>query len=570
VRTLRRLVAIAGIPRRRAALSVLLGALAVAFGVALMATAGYLISRAAEQPPILSLTVTIVAVRFFGLARPLARYLDRLAGHDLALRALARIRAGFYARLEPLAPAQLEGYRRGDVLERMVGDVDSLQGLYLRCLGPPLVALAVGAAAVGVAAAFLPQAAVVLALGLVVAGVAVPVLSGALARAAAGRRRAVAGELTAELVELLRGAPELVAYGHEDDVERRVRALDRELSQIARRDALVAGLGEALSLAVCGLTVVGVLAVSVTAHDAGTLDRVLVATLALLALASFDAVLPLPAAARELTASVASGRRLLELTGAEPTVRDPGSPLAAPTAPAAIALEDVTVRYRDDEAPVLRGVDLRLDPGRKIALVGPSGAGKTTVTNLLFRFLDPEHGRMTIAGRDVRLHRQEDVRRMFALAGQGAHLFASTIRQNLRLARPTADEDELWAALRRAQAADWVASLPDGLDTFVGEEGDGLSGGQRQRLVLARALLADAPVLVLDEPTAHLDPATAHSLMDAVLDASHGKTVLLITHRPEGLDRMDEVVAIDGGMRVDRSPGDGSSRRNDVPRLATT
>ncbi len=269
MRTLRRLVAIAGIPRRRAALSVLLGALAVMFGVALMATAGYLISRAAEQPPILSLTVTIVAVRFFGLARPLTRYLDRLVGHDLALRALGRIRAGFYARLEPLAPAQLEGYRHGDVLQRMVGDVDSLQGLYLRGLGPPLAALAAGAAAVGVTAAFLPQAAVVLALGLLVAGVAVPVLSGALARAAARRRRAAAGELNAELVELLRGAPELVAYGREDDVERRVRALDGELSRLARRDASSRGLGEALSLATCGLTVVGVLAVSVTAHDAG-------------------------------------------------------------------------------------------------------------------------------------------------------------------------------------------------------------------------------------------------------------------------------------------------------------
>jgi ATP-binding cassette subfamily C protein CydC len=568
--TLRRLVAIAGIPRRRAALSVLLGALAAAFGVALMATAGYLISRAAEQPPILSLTVTIVAVRFFGLARPLARYLDRLVGHDLALRALGRIRAGFYARLEPLAPAQLESYRRGDLLERMVGDVESLQGLYLRGLGPPFVALAVGAAAVGVTAAFLPQAAAVLALGLLVAGIVVPALSGALARAAARRRRAAAGALNAELVELLRGAPELVAYGRESDVDRRVRALDGELSRLARRDALVAGLGEALSLAACGLTVVGVLAVSVTAHDEGTLDRVLVATLALLALASFEAVLPLPGAARELTASVASGRRLLELTDAEPKVRDPASPIAAPAAPATVALEDVTVRYREDEAPVLRGFDLRLDPGRKVALVGPSGAGKTTVTSLLFRFLDPERGRVSIAGRDVRDYRQEDVRRLFALAGQGAHLFASTIRRNLLLARPGAGDDELWAALRQAEAADWVVTLPHGLDTFVGEGGDGLSGGQRQRLVLARALLADAPVLVLDEPTAHLDPATARSLMDAVLDESHGKTVLLITHRPEGLDRMDEVVAIDGGVRVGRRPGDGSSRPDDAPRLATT
>ena len=570
MRTLRRLVGIAGFPRWRAALSVLLGALALAFGVALMATAGYLISHAAEQPPILSLTVTIVAVRFFGLARPLSRYLDRLVGHDLALRALGRIRAGFYARLEPLAPAQLETYRRGDLLERMIGDVDSLQGLYLRGLGPPLVALAVGAAAVGVTAAFLPLAAAVLALGLLVAGVAIPVLSGALARAAARRRRAASGELNAELVELLRGAPELVVFGREDDVQCRVRALDGELSRLARRDALVAGLGGALSLAACGLTVVGVLAVSVTAHDTGTLDRVLVATLALLALASFDAILPLPAAAQELTASVASGRRLLELTDREPGVRDPGTPIAAPRAPATVALEDVTVRYGSDQAPVLRGVDLRLEPGRKLALVGPSGAGKTTVTHLLFRFLDPERGRVTIDGRDLREYRQEDVRRMIALAGQGAHLFASTIRENLRLARPGASDDALWSALRRAQVAEWVHSLPDGLDTFVGEEGDGLSGGQHQRLVLARALLADAPVLVLDEPTSHLDPATARSLMNAVFDASQGKTVLLITHRSEGLDRMDEVVTIDGGVTVGRQHGGGgSSRRADAPRLAT-
>ncbi len=561
--TLRSLLAMAGIPRWRAALSVLLGALAVAFGVALMATAGYLISRAAEQPPILSLTVTIVAVRFFGLARPIARYLDRLFGHDLALRALGRIRAGFYARLEPLAPAELASYRRGDLRERMVGDVESLPGLYLRGLGPPLVALAIGSAAVGVTAAFLPAAAVVLAAGLIVAGLAVPALSAALARSAARPRREVAGALTAELVELLRGAPELVAYGREDDVERRVRALDDRLSSLARRDALVAGLGEALSLAACGLTVVGVLAVSVSAHDAGTLDRLLVATLALLALASFDAVLPLPAAARELTASVFSGRRLLELTGIAPRVNDPASPAAAPAGSAVVELEAVTARYPNGPA-VLRGVDLRLDAGRKVALVGPSGSGKTTIASLLFRFLDPEAGRVSIGGRDLRDYRQEDVRRMFALAGQGAHLFASTIRENLRLARPEAGDDDLWIALRRAHAADWVASLPDGLDTFVGEEGDRLSGGERQRLVLARALLADAPVLILDEPTAHLDPATARAVMDDVVEASRGKTVLLITHRPEGLEHMDEVVRIDGGVAV------GSSRRGDAPRLAPT
>ena len=193
---------------------------------------------------------------------------------------------------------------------------------------------------------------------------------------------------------------------------------------------------------------------------------------------------------------------------------------------------------------MLEGVSLRLDPGRRMALVGPSGAGKTTVTNLLLRFLDPECGRVVIAGRDAREYRQEDVRRVIALAGQDSHLFSTSIRENLRIARPGATDDELEAALRRARIWEWVAALPDGLDTFVGEQGRELSGGQRQRLVVARALLAKAPVLVLDEPTAHLDPPTAAALIDDVLDAAGSASVLLITHRPEGLDRMDEVITL--------------------------
>jgi ATP-binding cassette subfamily C protein CydC len=286
-----------------------------------------------------------------------------------------------------------------------------------------------------------------------------------------------------------------------------------------------------------------VLAVAISAHDAVHLDRVLVAAVALLALSSFDAVLPLPGAARELPGTLASGRRVLELIRREPTVLDPPVPARAPRGAPVVALEGVTAHYPGGST-VLGGFDLRLEPGRRVALVGPSGAGKTTVVSLLLRFLDPERGRVTIDGRDVRELAQEDVRGTFALAGQEAHVFDSTIRENLKLARPGASDDELVAALERARLADWVASLPAGLDTLVGEEGAHLSGGQRQRLVVARALLFDAPVLVLDEPTSQLDPETAEELVRDALAAAGDRTVILVTHRPEGLDLVDEIVEV--------------------------
>ena len=546
--TIRRLLGLADLQRGRVALAIGLGALAVGFGVALMTAAGYLISRAAELPPILSLTTIIVVVRFLALARPLARYLERLASHDLALRALGRIRASAYERIEPLAPAELAAFRRGDLVSRLVADVDDLQGLYLRGLGPPVVGLVVAVSCVIAVAFVLPAAALVLALGLALGGIAVPLLAAGLGRRIGCRQAAARGELTAELVELLHGAEELAAYGREDDALDRVRDADRELVGLGHRDALVSGIADSGSILVAGLTAAGVLAVAVAAHDAGSLDRVLVAALALLAISSFDAVAPLPDAARELSRTLSAGRRILELTGREPAVTDPDRPQRP--RPGAVELHDVTARYAPGDPPVLERFDLRIDPGARVALVGPSGSGKTTVTSLLLRFLDPEHGRVTIGGRDVRELRQEDVRSTFALAGQEAHVFDSTIRENLRLARPEATEEALHEVLRRVRLDDWVRSLAQGLDTHVGEEGGRLSGGQRQRLVVGRALLMDAPVLVLDEPTAHLDGPTAEALVTDVFDAADDRSVLLITHRPEGLALVDRVVRLGGVATV--------------------
>jgi len=557
-RTLPALLRLANAPRGRFALAAVLGALTVLFGVGLMATAGYLISRAAERPAVLALMTAIVAVRFFGLGRPIIRYLERLASHDLALRVLGRVRVHFYQRIEPLAPAQLDCYRKGDLLSRMVADVDAAQDLYLRGLGPPVVALLAGAISVGAAAAFLPAAGLVLAAGLLAGGLAVPALSGAIAARAGRRQAAMRGDLSAELVELIGGAPELVAFGADQARLARVRGADSRLVSLARRDALATGVGDGLGLAVTGLTVAGVLALAVEASADARLSRVLIAMLALLALASFEAVAPLGDGARALSATLAAGRRILALTTEKAAVQDPPHPAPSPAWPFAIALEDVSATYPGQPRPALVSLDLRLEPGERVALVGPSGAGKTTVTNLLLRFLDPDHGRVTLAGRDVREYRQADIRRAIALAGQDSHLFSASIRDNVALARPQASDREIEQALRRARIWDWIGRLPMGLDTTVGEEGRELSGGQRQRIVLARALLAGAPVLVLDEPTAHLDPGTATELMRDVFSAVHDRTVLLITHRTEGLEHVDRVLTLKGRAR---SPGSGGAPR---------
>jgi thiol reductant ABC exporter CydC subunit len=542
--TLGRLLSLADVPRSRVAAVVALGSLTVIFGVGLMATAGYLISRAAERPAVLSLTVAIVGVRFFGLARPLVRYVERLTSHDVALRALERARLRVYERLERLAPTQLGTERRGDLLTRLVSDVDALQNLHLRGIAPPLAALFAGTAAVGAAAAFQPEAALVLGAGLLVGGVAVPLAAVALARRASRRRADARGDLTSELVETLAGSAELVAFGCEDERLRRLRSADRRLVRISRRSALADGTGDGLRLLVTGATVVGVLAVAVSAHTGGDLNRVLIALLALLALASFEAVQPLPEALRELGVTLAAGKRVLELTDREPAIVDPEQPLPPPIPPFTIALENVRVRYAPRERPALNGFSMRLEPGRRVVLLGRSGAGKSTVVNVLLRFVDPERGYFTVAGEDARHYRQEDVRRLIAVAGQDAHLFSASIRDNVRLGGPEATDAELEQALRSARIWDWIQSLPDGLDTLVGEEGRELSGGQFQRIVLARALLVGAPVLVLDEPTAHLDSPTAEALIADIFSAAGDRSVLLITHRGEGLDLADELLVL--------------------------
>ncbi|MFB7105213.1 thiol reductant ABC exporter subunit CydD [Streptomyces hydrogenans] len=551
---LARVRAMAGQLKGRMALALLLGSLALGAAVGLMAVSGWLISRASEQPPVLHLMVAVTATRAFGIGRAVFRYAERLVSHDAVLRMLAELRVSVYARLERIAPAGLRRTRRGDLLARLVHDVDALQDYWLRWLLPAGAALLVGLGSVGFTAWLLPEAGAVLAVGLLAAGVLVPPLGAALARRAERRLAPARGVLATAVADPLRGCAELTVAGALRDRLDRARAADRTLTGIASRQSAAAALGAGLSAVVCGLTVVAAAWVGVQAVRDGRLDGVALAVVVLTPLAAFEAVTGLPLAVQYRQRVRHSAERVFEVLDAPVPVHEPAVPAAPPAGPFPLELAGIGARYAGQENPALDGFALTLDAGRRVAVVGASGSGKTTLAQVLLRFLDAEAGTYKIGGVPAWELDGDDVRRFVGLCAQDAHLFDSSLRENLRLARTDASDEQLREALRRARLLDWVDGLPDGLDTLVGEHGSKLSGGQRQRLALARALLADFPVLVLDEPAEHLDLATADALTDDLLRATEGRTTVLITHRLRGLDAVDEVVVLDGGRTVQRGP----------------
>jgi thiol reductant ABC exporter CydC subunit len=474
-----------------------------------------------------------------------------LVSHDLAFRVLADLRVRFFVALTPLVPAGLRDVRRGDLLSRFVADVDRLQDLYLRGLGPPLVAVLTVVGAAGVAALMLPVAGLALLVVLTAAAVLIPAATAAAARGAARRQAPARAALATELVEVIAGAPELAVAGREDDRARRVADADAALGRAQTRDAAAGGLATGLGTALSILAVVAVLIAAIPAVRDGSLDGVLLAALALLALASFEGVVPLGGAAQSLEACARAATRIEEVTERAAPVGDPAVPVVLP-ATGDLVLAGVRARYGPEGPWILDGVDLRLTPGRAVALVGASGAGKTTLADLLVRFRDPDAGTIAFGGIDLRDAEQDEVRRRIRLAGQDAHLFATTIRNNVGLARPGADDAAIAAALAAAGLGPWLQTLPEGLSTDVGEHGAKVSGGQRQRLCVARALLSDAPVLVLDEPVAHLDPPAARALLEHLAGVAPGRAVLVITPELVGLDAYDEVALLAGGRVAER------------------
>jgi ATP-binding cassette subfamily C protein CydCD len=544
------------------ALSVLLGALTIGASVALMGASAWLISMAALHPSVADLGVSVVGVRFFGITRGVFRYLERLVSHNVTFRLLARLRAWFYEKLEPLAPARLMEFRAGDLLTRIISDVGALENFYVRVVSPPLTALLVGLFTSLFLASHDPALGLTLAGFFLLEGFLLPLLAQTLSRRPGADLVTRRADLQSQLVDNLQGLPDLLAYGRGPDRLERVQSIGMDYGRAQRRMGLIAGLQSGFSTLLTNLGMWIVLALTIPLVVSGELTGVMLAPLTLLTLASFEAVTPLPLAAQMWNSSREAARRLFDVVDTTPVISEqPALSVAEglsviseqpPITNYKLQITDLTFAYPNTSSPALDGVTFNLRPLISIAIVGPSGAGKSTLVSLLARFWEYESGEIRLGGQSLRLLDPAQVRARFAVVSQNSYFFNTSIRENLRLGRPKMTEEEMVAAARAAQIHEFVAALPKGYDTFIGEQGLRLSGGERQRLAIARALLKDAPILILDEPTANLDPLTEKDVLATLFDLMRGRTSLLITHRLVGLESMNEILVMDRGRIVER------------------
>jgi ATP-binding cassette subfamily C protein CydC len=516
------------------ALGVLAALATVLANVTLMAVSGWFISSmaiAGAAQVSMNYFTPAAIIRGAAIVRTGGRYVERLVTHEATLRLLAVLRGWFYARLEPLAPAALQRYRSGDLVSRLGADIDTLDNVYLRLLVPVVVALLATLVMTLYLATLDPLFGWVLLAMLLAAGLVLPLLMAWLGDAPGRRRHASLTRQRVVLVDAVQGLGEAMVYGAVDARLREQAAHDRALVDAQAAVARVQGLSSAGILLLANLAMWLLLWLAIDAVEAGRLAPADIAMLALFALAAFEAVAPLPATFQAYGETRAAAQRLFAIVDTRPAVDDPpASPASLPAYD--LCFERVAFRYPGDDRPVLDGVDFALPAGRRLTVVGPSGAGKSTLVDLLARFHDPDAGRILLGGEPLTAFRGDDLRALLAVVEQDARLFTGTLRDNLLLGDPQADEAALAQACRRAGLEPLLARLADGYDTWIGEAGATLSGGEARRVALARALLRDAPILVLDEPTEGLDATTAAKVLQAIDQAAQGRSVLLISHRP--------------------------------------
>jgi len=517
-----------------------------------MGISAWLISTAALHPSIAVLQVAVVGVRTFGIGRGIFRYLERLVSHRVTFRLLARLRRWFYDALEPLAPARLMEFHSGDLLSRAVSDIETLQNFYVRVISPPLVALFVSAGMLFFFWQYNPILLWSLAVPLLLIGVWLPIRTVASCRDLGTQLVQIQAALRTKILDGIQGLSELLAYQRAEDWGKEMNAIGVDLGKVQKQLASRNGLNNGLTLFFGNLGILSVLVSAIPLVTAGTLEGVMLAVFVLVALAYCEALAPLPQAAEVLGSSLESAQGMFSVVDTTPEVQNPPEPLPPPQQTSQILIRNLTFRYKPDLPPALANVSLFLERGKKTAIVGPSGAGKSTLVHLLLRYWNYETGSILLDGRELRQYRQEDVRACLSVIPQDPYFFNTTVRENLRLARPDATSQEIKAAAEAAHIHRFLQTLPQGYNTILGEWGTRLSSGQRQRLSIARAFLKASPILITDEPTENLDPVTERDVLEMLIRLSNDRTLLHITHRLVKLEHFDEIIVLDHGRILER------------------
>ena len=522
-------------------------------GIGLLAIAGWYVGSAALAAGtglvIFGISVRVL-LRGFAVARVLGRYAERLVTHEATFRLLADIRLWFLECAIPLAPLKLGGFRGGDLLSRIVADVDALDGLYLRLLVPSVVAVVVAGAMLVLLGAFSPVIAVTVLALLATAGLVVPAWMRRIGDASGAESVTAAADARTALVDMTQGMAELTAHGALDRQLAIIAEAEERLIEAQRHQAALAGLSAALSGLAANLAMLAVLWLGSQAIAAGGMAPAVLAMLVLAVIASFEAVSPLAAAYQLVGRIRTAAGRVLEIAHAPPSVTEPEAPTQMPTGND-IALVGLTARHEAAIAPALDRIDLSITEGARLALVGPSGSGKSSLLTVLLRFLDYESGTLSIGGVDAKTLSGDALRGRMAMLSQASQIFAASLRDNLLIGRPDATDSDLTAALENAGLGDFFTDLPQGLDTWLGEGGVAVSGGQARRVALARVYLKDAPILLLDEPTEGLDAESERDVLARLAKIMIGRTTIMVTHHPAGLDLMDRVIRLEAGRLVE-------------------
>lgn len=526
--------------------TVLLSASTVLANVGLLSVSAVLISMAALQPPLLDLMVYIVGVRFFGISRALLRYSERYVSHKVTFQILTALRTKIYNRIEPAAPAGLQQYSQGQLFDRLLNDIDILKYFYLRAVLAPAAAVVVLLVCSVVLAQFSLSAMSLLIALFVLFGLGVPL---SMRSITAGKTAQLAEEREqwqSLLEDYLGGLSELKNTGCQQRYYQRLRERLTSMASLERWLGVCGNLTTSLLTYGSNLSLVLALLAVVPAVAANSLPGVYCAMVLLLIWSSFEAIQPFPQALIQLQQSLEAAGHLLDLPEAEKANEQWQQTVALD-----IQINHIGFVYEDGHV-VYEDFSLSCPAGSHIALVGTSGSGKSTLASLLVRFWEPQQGSITLGGMPLTQYPKEQLRQLISVVEQDTFLFSATVRENLRLARPDATEQQLEQAVAFAELADVIAALPEGLDTHLGDNGYRLSGGQRQRLALARAWLRDCPIVVLDEIFQGLDVHTASIVQQRIAQWGEKRTIIYITHSLQNLERMDCIYVLEKGKLVEQ------------------